>query len=147
MRGHLQALATALAPLGYPVHMFYAHPLDDGSMQPVPYLVLGGAWGYGEEPVCGATDSLSAAVTVTCAASTAEGASVVAGRVGEHLSPGGAWTPVPMAGRKAEVRATGFTDPEVDRDVRLPNSNRHPGVAHVLLRMASDPVPDSSSSS
>lgn len=142
MREHLKALAEVLEPLGYPVHLYYAHPLGDDpdEVPPVPYLVLGAAWGYGEEiPVCATTASLDTTATVTCAASTAEGADVVAERVATLLSPGGAWQRVPLAGRTFEARATGFTQAEVDRDLRLPNSNRHPGVAHVLLRLHSEP--------
>lgn len=142
MRAHLNALKAALTPLGYPVHLFYAAPPGEDAdvVPPVPYLVLGGAWGFGEAPVCGRTESLDTSVTVICAASTAEGADVVAGRVRSLLSPDGGFSRVPMAGRVVEVKADGFTEATVDRDLRLPNSNRHPGVAHVLLQMYSDPA-------
>lgn len=141
MREHLRALADVLDPLGYPVHLFYAEGATADVVPPVPYLVLRAGWDYGEDvPVCSTTAGLDTSATVICAASTAEGASVVTGRVGALVSPGGAWEHVPMAGRTFWVRATGFTEASVDRDLRLPNSNTHPGVAHVLLRLHSEPL-------
>lgn len=131
MREHLRALADVLEPLGYPVHLFYAHPLGDdaGEVPLVPYLVLRSGWGRPDDmPVCGETEDLDTTVLVTAAATTAEGAGVVLGRVRALLSPSMQRTTIPMLERAASVRwLRSEIEPTVDRDVRLPNSNRHPG--------------------
>lgn len=132
MRAHLQALAATLGPLGYPVYLHYASPAhdqDEGTVPPVPYLVLRGGWSAPEDmPVCGATDILDTTVLITGAATTAEGAGVVLGRVRELLSPSMRRTPVVMVDRAASVRwVRTEVPPDVDRDLRLPNSSRHPG--------------------
>ena len=146
MRAHLNALKAALEPLGYPVHLFYAHPLTgqpEGTVPAVPYLVLRGAWDAPEDmPLCGTSDGLDTTVYVTAAASTAEGASIVLGRVRALLSPSLSRTSVPMAGRRMSVRwLRSEVEPQVDRDLRLPNSDRHPGFGVDSYHLNSVPTP------
>ena len=148
MRVHLRALAAALEPLGYPVHLLHANPASttDGTdvVPPVPYLVLRGAWRSPEEmPVCERTDSLDTPVYITGTASTAEGALVVLDRVRRHLSPHLAPTVLAVTGRTAQVRwVRNEVEPQVDRDLRLPNSNRHPGFGVDSYRLTSEPLPE-----
>lgn len=131
MRQHLNAIKAELVPLGYPVHLYYANSLTDDPavVPPVPYLVLRGAWDRPEDmPVCGESDDLDTTVLLTAAATTAEGAGVVLDRARGVLSPSMQRTPVPMLDRAASVRwLRNEVEPTVDRDLRLPNSNRHPG--------------------
>lgn len=147
MRSHLRALASALAPLGYPVHLLHAAPAssdadDQDVVPPVPFLVLRGAWGSPEQmPVCDVTDDLDTAVFITCTAGTAEGALVVADRVRAHLSPGRRWTALAVDGRAAQIRwVRNEVEPQIDRDLRLPGSNRHPGFAVDSYRLHSTPL-------
>lgn len=140
MRDHLRALAAHLAPLGYPVHLYRADGADAGTVPPVPYLVLRGAWDVGEVPVCGATDDLDTEVRITGTATTAEGAGVVLDRVRDFLSPSAGWSTVPMAGRTVRVkRVRSEIPPDADLDLRLPNSNRHPGFGVDSYRLHSTP--------
>ncbi len=148
MRAHLRALAAHLEQLGYPVHLYRAHgavATDGVEVVPaVPYLVLGGAWDSGDEAaVCNETDTLDTEFRVTATATTAEGAGVVLDRVRGLLSPRAGWSVVPMAGRAASVkRARSEVEPSVDMDLRLPNSNRHPGFAVDSYRLRSVPKED-----
>lgn len=144
MRDHLNALAAHLEQLGYPVHLYRANPLkgaDEDTVPPVPYLVLRGAWGSGDEvPASDSTTTLDTEVRVTATATTAEGAGVVLERVRGLLSPRSDWTSVPMDGRVVQVkRARAEIDPDVDMDLRLPGSNRHPGFGVDSYRLHSTP--------
>ena len=147
MRAHLRAVAAALEPLGYPVHLLHANPpaeTDDPHVVPrVPYLVLRGAWRSPDDmPVCDATGYLDTSVYVTGTADTAEGALVVLDRVRNYLSPSLAATALVMQGRRAEVRwLRSEVPPQVDRDLRLPGSNRHPGFGVDSYRLTSAPLP------
>ena len=140
MRAHLRALQTALAPLGYPVHLIHAEGRSDVEVPPVPYLVLRApTWGDPDDlPVCGPGADLDARVLITGTASTAEGALVVLGRVRTHLAPE---TVLDVEGRYATV--TGHRselEPQVDQDLRLPGSDRHPGFGVDSYRLTSSPI-------
>ena len=144
MRSHLNALAAHLAALGYPVHLYRANPpagADEDTVPPVPYLVLRGAWDSGDEiPLSDATTTLDTEVRVTATATTAEGAGVVLDRVRGLMSPRSDWTRVPMEGRVVQVkRARAEIEPDVDMDLRLPGSNRHPGFGVDSYRLHSTP--------
>lgn len=144
MRPHLRALAAHLAPLGYPVHLYRAHPVDGqpvDTVPAVPYLVLRGAWDSGDEiPACDKSATLDTEVRVTATATTAEGAGVVLDRVRALLSPLSNWTAVPMADRLVQVkRARAEIEPDVDMDLRLPGSNLHPGFGVDSYRLHSTP--------
>ena len=139
MRAHLQALQTLLAPLGYPVHLFHAEGRSDVEVPPVPFLVLRApTWSDPDDlPVCGPGADLDARVSVTGTASTVEGALVVLSRVRRLLMP---HTVVPVEGRYATL--TGHrseVDPQVDPDLRLPGSDRHPGFGVDSYRLHSVP--------
>jgi len=146
VRAHLRALAEHLGQLGYPVHLYRATgsvAADGVEVVPaVPYLVLRGAWDNPDEvPVSDEHDELGTEVRVTATATTAEGAGVVLERVRGLLSPRGSWTVVPMAGRSVQVkRARAEVEPDVDMDLRLPNSNRHPGFGVDSYRLHSSPI-------
>ena len=141
MREHLRAVRTFLAPLGRTVHLFRADGPGDGVTPPVPYLVLGAGWEPGEAPLCGTTDSVDTEVVITCVGESVEAADVLAGVVRRHVSPSGALSRVPMTGRFVQVRVSMTTQAEPDRDMRLPGTGgTHPGVAHVLLRLTSEPI-------
>ncbi|MDO5534118.1 MAG: hypothetical protein Q4F65_05655 [Propionibacteriaceae bacterium] len=144
MRAHLRAVVAALEPLGYPVHLLHANPPGDdaSTVPPVPYLVLRGAWANPDDmPACDATDDLDTALFITGTASTAEGALVVLDRVRRHLSPSMRPTRLDLAGRAAQVRwVRNEVEPQVDRDLRLPNSNRHPGFGVDSYRLTSQPL-------
>jgi hypothetical protein len=124
------------------VHLFHAEGPSEAETPAVPFLVLGGAWERGDElPVCDETDELDTELRITATASTVEGASIVLDRVRGHLSPRGSWTPVPMTGRHVAVKReqSGY-EPQIDRDLRLPNTNRHPGTGVDLYRLVSTPT-------
>lgn len=144
MRAHLRAVAARLEVLGYPVHLYRANPLageDEGTVPPVPYLVLNGSWGVGDEiPVCDETETLDTEFRLTATATTAEGAGVVLERARGLLSPRANWTAVPMTDRVVQVkRARAEIVPTVDMDLRLPGSNRHPGFGVDSYRLHSTP--------
>lgn len=128
MRAHLRALEAHLAPLGYPVHLLHAEGANTAEVPPVPYLVLRSpSWASDRAPLV-SDGGLDTEVRVTAAASTAEGAMVVLNRVRALLSPDDRPTRVPMQGRFVEIAwARSEVEPQIDTDLRLPNSNRHPG--------------------
>lgn len=141
MRAHLRALAAHLEPLGYPVHLYRAEGARAEETPPVPFLVLGGSWSRGEDaPLCDSTETLDTTIRITGTASTTEGAGVVMDRVRLLLSPGGGWSSVPMEGRAVQVkRLRAEVDPMADPDLRLPNSDRHPGFGVDSYRLRSVP--------
>lgn len=138
MREHLAALAVALAPLGYPVHLFDA-VRPSGDLPPLPYLVLAApSWsGPSEVPLCDVSTDLDVDVRVTGAATTPEGAVAVLSRVRGLLSPGLSWSRLVMEGRHAQVRFVRAEYVGVDRDVALPSSGRHPGFGVDTYRLHS----------
>ncbi len=141
MREHLRALADVLAPLGYPVHLYRASGARPDVAAPVPFLVLRGEWGRGDDvPLCDDSEDLDTTVYVTGTADTAESAGVVLGRVRRLLSPGGSWSSVPMEGRAVQVkRVRSEVAPTADQDLTLPNSDRHPGFGVDSYRLRSVP--------
>lgn len=141
MRAHLAALADhlrAATPLA--VHLYRAEGPSEGVVPRTPFLVLRGGYEADEDAVCGESDGLDATARVTCTADSADSAALVADRVREVLSPRRGWSRVPMAGRVVEVRLERVeVEPQSDLDLRLPNSDRHPGFCVLAFRLVSQP--------
>lgn len=121
MIAHLTAIQSALAGEGWDVFLL------DATGATWPYIIV--APGYsvaGERPVADALTTVEGDVRVTVAGETADSALGLAGAVRALLSPGLTWAPVTVTGRAAWLRWLRTEMTEVDRDVTIPGSNRHP---------------------
>jgi hypothetical protein len=112
---------------------------------PAPYVVLSAASlsHHDEEGMAGPDpDESGGVLRATCVHSTTDGARWVADRLRSVLSPGLAAVQFAIPGHAIEVVWDGaLGDVVVDRDVTLPNSNTHPGVALEEYVFSSLPVP------
>jgi hypothetical protein len=135
---HLEALEASLEPLGYPVHRIYA---PDDALNELPYLILeAAAWGDTiDMPVCGESDSLHDRVRVKAVGTNTDAVMKTLRRVRVLWSPSRSWTTVPMAGRVLQVKFRRSEFVDVDRDVTLPSSNRHPGIGVDTYTIDSQP--------
>jgi hypothetical protein len=81
--------------------------------------------------------------TVTCVHVNTDGARWVADRVRGVLSPSLAPTLIPADSHLETLWAGPLGPVVVDRDVRLPNTNQHPGVAIEEYELSSQPADES----
>ena len=89
-------------------------------------------------------DEAGGTFTATCVHVNTDGARWVADRVRGVLSPNLAPTVIPAESGFIETVWAGPLGPVVvDRDVRLPNTNQHPGVAIEEYEFSSQPVDES----
>lgn len=145
MIAHLRdGVKPVLATLDPPVniHLGYAYATSTTSpIPPMPYFVLAGpTWGTPEEaPVCGVDEALDAEFRLTAVAANPESAAILLGRARRLLSPGTAWTRIPYVGRRVQVKFVRSEVLDVDRDVTIPATNRHPGYGVDSYRLVSEP--------
>lgn len=138
MRAHLEGLASHLSPLGVRIHLYRANNAPGELTERVPYIVLAGGWSPGEESMSGPAGSRTSDIVITCVDDRASNAALLASRV-LTLLPLGEWVRLPVPGHVVDVKCTESRPVEVDLDIRLPNSNLHPGVGHILLDLRSTP--------
>lgn len=132
----MKALEAVLAPLGYKIHRWTVPTITE------QYLVLSSP-GYGdavEDSICGTGDDLDVPLRVTAVAGTPDGAVIMLNRVRALLSPGRDETRVPAEGLDVRVRFTRSEVVDVDRDVTITGTNRHPAYGVDTYRLVSQPV-------
>lgn len=136
MRAHLDALAGALAPLGYKVHLWAAPSIDP------QYLVLSSrSWQAGDEPgLCGVDRALDTEVRVTAVAGTPAGVEVMLRRVRALLGPDESWVRLPVAARVAQTHFARSEFIGVDDSVKITGTDRRPGVGVDSYRLVSEPA-------
>lgn len=142
MIAHLRdGVKPRLATL-HTVYLGWAYGDTTSTTPAVPYYVLSGpSWGTPDEaPVCGVDEALDAEFRLTGVAGTAEGAGIILKAAMELLSPNGAETPLVVPGRTATVQWVRSEFIGVDRDLTVPQTNRHPGVGVDTYRLVSEPL-------
>lgn len=135
MIAHLQAVKALLVPQGRPVHL-----VDATGETSYPYYVVWPSTGArGAEGALDQNADLSFLIGVTAVGQTVESAGMVA-RSGRALL--GPTKPVPLVvpGRRAWICWDGLATGDVDRDVTLPNTNRHPAFEAHMYQVESIPV-------
>lgn len=136
MRAHISAI-RALIPAAYATYF-----VDVPDAPTYPYVLLwtsAGAPGL-ETPVCDTNRDLDAVLGVTHVATTPDGALIATERTRAVLQPGGGILRLSVPGRAAWLKRFDSRDVQVDRDVTLPASNRHPAFAVDLYRLTSTPL-------
>lgn len=136
MKAHLDAVSAALAPLAYTTHLFAAPVVSS------QYLILSSpSWGGPiEAPVASTSGSFDVDVRVKAVAGTPEGVAIMLGRVRSLLGPDNGWVRMAVSGRVAHVRFVRSEFIDVDRDVTITNTDRHPGVGVDTYRLISEPA-------
>jgi len=132
---HLEAVKALLVPRGRPVHL-----VDASGETSYPYYLV---WpSTGAPGLDGALDQnadVSFLIGVTGVGETVASAGVVARNAKALLGP---TKPVPLvvAGRRAWIRWEGLASADVDRDVTITGTNRHPAFEAHLYRVESIPA-------
>lgn len=147
MIAHLDALAARLAEIA-PVYIGEAEARDGagsiltGRVPEVPYLLLWtGAGTAGDDlPVCGPHGSLAATVNVTCVAGTPRGAVMLATSVRESLTPGFGHGALAVTNRHVTLSHVDSRPVQVDRDVRITDTNTHPAYVVEIFGLDSQPA-------
>lgn len=132
MLAHITAIKALLAPLGYAVYY-----VDVPEAPTLPYVLLWGTGGVAgpERPLSGPAD-LTDRLGVTCVAGTPDGVLIVTGRVRGALD--GARPTV--VGRSVWLNLWDARAVQVDREVTIPNTNRHPAYGVDLYALTSVPA-------
>lgn len=135
MKAHLDAIRAELESL-YTTHLFVAPSVSS------QYLILSSpSWGGPlEAPVASSSGSLDVDVRVKAVAGTPEGVAIMLGRVRALLGTDSEWVRLAVAGRSAHVRFVRSEFIDVDRDVTITNTDRHPGVGVDTYRLVSEPA-------
>ena len=136
MKAHLDAIKAELAPLGYTT-LFFAAPVVSSQ-----YLILSSpSWGGPlEAPVASTSGGVDVDVRVKAVTGTPEGVAIMLGRVRALLGPDNEWVRLTVAGRSAHVRFVRSEFIDVDRDVTITTTDRHPGVGVDTYRLVSEPA-------
>lgn len=131
MLAHITAIKALLAPVGA---VYYVDVPDAPAL---PYVLLWGSSGVPSDdvPISGA-DDLTDLLGVTAVAGTPDGVLIVRSRVRTLLD--GAH-PI-VAGRLVTLRLFDSRPTQVDREVTIPNTNRHPAYGVDLYRLTSVPA-------
>lgn len=130
---HFEAVRALLEPFGKPVHI-----IDAPGSPTYPYVLLWGSPGLLQAAEAdGVQDDIDDLVGVTHVAATPEAALVVVDRVRSYLM--GA-RPVVEGRHVQPLRLFDSRNVEVDRDVTMPATNRHPAYAVDLYRLVSEPA-------
>ena len=136
MKAHLDAIRAELESLEYATHLFAAPVVSS------QYLILSSpSWGGPlEAPVASTSGSVDVDVRVKAVAGTPEGVAIMLGRVRSLLGPDNEWVRVAVSSRVAQVRFVRSEFIDVDRDVTITNTDRHPGVGVDTYRLVSEPT-------
>lgn len=134
---HVEALRAVLEPLGYPVPF-----VDASGTTEYPYLLVWGAFAVPGDEVAldDAQTDIDEPFGITSVAATPDAVLVVRRRVKEALTPGGRPGRLAVDGRAVWVRHEDARPVDVDRDVTLPHSTRHPAFGVDMYRLVSTPA-------
>ena len=134
MATHLRALSDLLGPLNYLTHLFAAPEVT------AQYLVLSApAWGEESERAIGCSSSQFAVeVRVTAVAGTPEGVDIMLGRVRRRI--GHDPQRLAVGNRHASVQFVRAEVVDVDRDVTIVGTNRHPAYGVDTYLLVSHPI-------
>ena len=139
----LAALADDLVPLGYTTHLFTATTDASGDVPPIPYLVLAST-SYGRPSGPRFTrrdDRLDFTLRVTAVSGVEDAPPKMLNRVFELWTPKYDTKHLVTTTRRIEIS---FQRVEVvsalDRDMSLPNLNRHPSYGVASYRVVSAPL-------
>ena len=130
----LEAIKAALIPTGYTTHLYMAEGASDAQSPDVPYLELIPANGIGPFPseaaVCGPTLGVQQYEVRIRAVSYPAGAPrKILNRVRDTLTPS-VLARIPAPGLLIDIHYDGSNvDQQVDRDMTITTSNRHPSWA------------------
>jgi len=133
MLAHLNAVKALLEPTGYTVYL-----IDAATTPTYPYVVLWSSAGMlVADTLDGIQDDLDELLGVTVAAATPEAVLTAVPLVRAALLDA---QPV-VAGRYVQpLRFFDAVDVSVDRQVTMPNTNRHPAFAVDKYRLISEPA-------
>lgn len=132
---HLEAVQARLATLGDPVHL-----VEAPASPTYPYFLVWpstGAPGLDAALRENGDESFLIAVTAVGELPTAAGNRATAGK--QLLGPR-RFVPLTVPGRRAWIKWEGLATAGVDRDVTLPDTNRHPAFEAHLYRVESIPA-------
>lgn len=132
---YLEAVRLRLAPLGRQTHL-----IDAVGTLTYPYLLL---WTSTNAPALeqdlARRRDLSFLIGVTAVGLNPRAAGDVA-RLAKNLLGPERFVPLAVEGRSARIRWDGFQTASVDREVTLPDSNRHPAYEVHLYQVESTPA-------
>lgn len=136
MKAHIDAMRACI-PSGY--ETFW---VDVPGTPTYPYVLFWASSGNpgSEVPICGPMDDLEALVGVTVVAANPDAVLYMQGIVRDALSPGGRRTRLDVAGRSASLKLSDSRTVQVDRDVTLPGTNRHPAYGVDMYDLHSTPL-------
>lgn len=135
MIAHLEAVQALLAPLGRPVYLIEA----SGTLT-YPYRLVWPSTGApGVDAPLDQNADLSFLIGVTAVGETVTSAGVIA-RSGKDVLGPSKFVPLAVTGRRAWIRWEGLGSANVDRDVTIPNTNRHPAFEVHMYRVESIPA-------
>ncbi|MHA7132540.1 hypothetical protein [Oerskovia turbata] len=131
MRAHIDAIRVLLAPAGYPVHFIEVPDAPE-----YPYVLLWASGRMEPDALCDEVEDLNDILGVTAVGLSAEGVLEVQRAIRPRLHDAAP----PVAGRSATLRYFDSQPVQVDRDVTIPASNRHPKFGVDLYRLRSVPA-------
>lgn len=136
MKAHVAALKVALTTL-YPTYF-----VDASGATSYPYLLLWTSPGRPGDEVAldDAQTDLDETFGVTHVAATPDGVLTMTQRVRDVLTPGGHPGRLTVAGHAVWVRLDDSRPIDVDRDVTIPATGRHPAFGVDLYRLTSTPA-------
>ena len=91
-------------------------------------------------PVCGATDALDTDVRIKAVTGTPDGVAIMLNRIRVRMSPQLLPRLVPMTGRAVWLQFVRSEFIDVDQDVIITGTNRHPAVGVDTYRLVSEPT-------
>lgn len=133
MRAHIDAIMAMLAPLGHAVYF-----VDVPDLPAMPYILVWSSAGTPgrEVPLCDERTDLDTQIGVTSVAATPLGALTLSASVRALLDGSEPVTP----GRSARLDLADSRPVDVDRQVTIPGSDRHPAYGVDLYRLRSTPA-------
>lgn len=133
MKAHIDAIRVLLEPYGKPVHF-----VDVPEAPTYPYVLLWTSAGrMVSDEVCGKLDDLNDILGVTIVGATPDAVLVATPRVRSYLMD----KQPQVANRHVQpLRLFDSQNVDVDTDVTVPATNRHPAFAVDLYRLISEPA-------
>lgn len=133
MKAHIDAIRALLEPYGKPVYF-----VDVPEAPTYPYVLLWTSAGrMVSDEVCGKLDDLNDILGVTIVGATPDAVLVAAPRVRSYLMD----KQPQVEGRHVQpLRLFDSQNVDVDTDVTVPATNRHPAFAVDLYRLISEPA-------